>query len=427
MGIADIFFPTFAHRVAQCIPDHGSSDGGWSARRAFLGLMGLVRSNRRESLASMLQRQWDLGLFPDFARPPSISGFSQARHLLRVEDCQAAWMLARDHAAGQIPHPGDGRRWIAMDGSWLVTSRSRSSVKRWTVPSGSALPQAIVVTAWEVRNRMPVGFCVLSGSQGERASMDELLPHLRLGDVAMVDRGFPCERLFGRFIAQGVDILARMTAGASAWAETSAFLASAETDLVLPVEVVDPDGTRRRVPMRFIRRIFPVGRPKKGQSRDAMVLVTTLLDAAEHSAESLINRYQQRWAVETAYREMKITFAIEHFHSPDAGRIVEELYALMTWLCLAAGMEAQVNALLEAKRGPNSSEDPQRWMVNRTNLHHFTDQAFWASASPGSWALHQKHYQAHCDTLVRYAQRRRPGRSTPRERLAPFGHFVRGS
>jgi hypothetical protein len=43
---------------------------------------------------------------------------------------------------------------------------------------------------------------------------------------------------------------------------------------------------------------------------------------------------------------------------------------------LAAGMEAQVQALLEAKRGPIDATDPRRWQINRTNLFHFTDQAF---------------------------------------------------
>jgi hypothetical protein len=375
----------------------------------------------------MLQRQHDLGLFPDFADAPSASGFSQGRHLLAVEDCRLAWEQARDWAderrgAEALSSP----RWVAIDGSWLVTAGSRSCRRRWTTPSGGKLPQAVVVTAWDVRQRMPVGFCVLPGKVGERAGVDELLPHLRPGDITLMDRGFPCERLFDALLQRQVGFIARMTTGASAWAETSAFLASGEDEAVLPVEVSAADGSRRRVPLRFILRRFPRGRPKLGQSRDTMVLVTTLLDTETHPAETILNRYQERWAVETAYREMKITFAIEHFHSPDADRIVQELYALMTWLCLAAGMEAQVHTLLIAKRGPIDPANPIRWMINRTSLYEFTDQAFWALCTPGGWKAHEKIFLAHCEHLVRYAQRRRPGRSSPRARLAPFGHFNGG-
>jgi hypothetical protein len=422
MGFLHLLFLTVAQQVASSIPEGDARPGCWTPRRVFLGLLGLVQSQRRESLSRMLQRQHDRGLFPDFVAHPSASGFSQGRHLLRAEDCRRAWMTARD--AVRRPVQVGSPRWIAMDGSWLVTPRSRSCRQQWTTSTTGKLPQAVVVTAWDVRSRVPVGFCVLPKKTGERVGADELLPHLRAGDIALVDRGFPSDRLFGAFIERGVEIVARMTTGASAWAETAAFLASGATEAVRSVEVVATDGTRRHVLMRFILRVFPRGRPKQGQGRETMVLATTLLDSATHSAAALINRYQERWAVETAYREMKITFAIEHFHSPDANRIIQELYALMTWLCLAAAMEDQVQTLLEAKRGPIDPEDPHRWQVNRTSLHAFTDEAFWATCTPDGWKAHERCFNSHCEHLVRSAQKRRPGRSSPRIRLAPFGHFA---
>lgn len=374
------------------------------------------------SIRSMLERQFELDLFPDFTNCPAASGFSQGRRLLGTRDCQAAWGRAKSLVGAAVS--GTGPRWIAIDGSWLVTARSRSARQRWATPSGGKLPQALVVTAWEVRTRLPVGFCVMPGDQGERAGVDELLPHLRAGDVALMDRGFPSERLVGAMLAQRVDVVMRMTTGASAWAETAAFVASGETDAVLPVEVRDPDGLRRRVSLRFIRRSFPRGRPKEGQGRELMVIATTLLDATAVPPEAILARYEERWGVETAYREMKITFAIEHFHSPDADCIVQELYALMTWLCLAVAMEAHVHTLLEAKRGPINPTDPHRWQINRTLLFQWADRAFWAACIPRMWNSYQPTFERHCHSLVRYAQKRRPGRSRPRDRLAPFGHFA---
>jgi hypothetical protein len=426
MGLAQSLFVTMAHRVADAIPVTDPRPGRWNARRAFLGVMGLVQSQRRERISRMLQRQHDLGLFPDFDHPASASGFSQSRHLLRVQDCAQAWMRARDLAHTAVPS-SSAPRWIAMDGSWLVTPRSRSCRQRWTTPTGGKLPQAVVVTAWDVRNRMPVGFAVLPGGNGERTAVDELLPNLRQGDIALVDRGFPSEALFGAFAQRGVEVIARMVTGATAWTETAAFLAGDDLDAVLPVQITDPGGARRTVLMRFIRRVFPRGRPKGGQGREVMVLATTLLDAATYPADVIISRYQERWAVETAYREMKVTFAIEHFHSPDANRIVQELYALMTWLCISALMEAHVNTLLVAKRGPIDPTDPRRWLINRTSLYAYVDQAFWALCTPGGWAAHAPRFASHCDHLVRYAQRKRPMRSSPRQRLAPFGHFAGAS
>ena len=61
-----------------------------------------------------------------------------------------------------------------------------------------------------------MGFCVLPGKTGERGAVDELLPHVRKGDVALVDRGFPSDQLFGSMMAKGIHILARMTVGTGA-------------------------------------------------------------------------------------------------------------------------------------------------------------------------------------------------------------------
>ena len=426
MGLYPLLFPTVVREVIAAIPQPVAAPGRWDARRAYQGVLGLVRAGTRTSIQAMLERQFDLGMFPDFTDCPAASGFSQARHLLRTSDFQAGWGRAKT-LAGAAVNPRGTPRWIACDGAWMVTSRSRSSRQRWDTPTGGKLPQALVITAWEVRSRLPVGFCVMPGGTGERAGGDELLPHLRAGDVLLMDRGFPSERLIGALVARDVDLVMRMTTGQSAWAETAAFLASGETEAVLPVEIRDPDGQRRRIPLRFVLRTFPRGRPKKGQTREAMVIATTLLDTVAITANAILRRYEERWGVETAYREMKITFAIEHFHSEDANFIVQELYALMTWLCIAALMQAQAHQLLVAKRGPIEPTDPQRWQINRTHLFRHVDRAFWAVCVTGGWGKHLPTYERHCRYLVKSAKRRRPGRSRPRERLAPFGHFAGGT
>ena len=89
-----------------------------------------------------------------------------------------------------------------------------------------------------------------------------------------MDRGFPSDRLIGALVNQGVEVVMRMTIGNCAWAETAIFVESGEHEAVLPLELCDPDGWLRRIPMRFIRRSFPRGRPKLGQGRELMVIAT---------------------------------------------------------------------------------------------------------------------------------------------------------
>lgn len=54
--------------------------------------------------------------------------------------------------------------------------------------SGGTLHRALVIMAWEARTRLPAGFCVMPDDQGERAGVDELPPHLRVGlMIAFID------------------------------------------------------------------------------------------------------------------------------------------------------------------------------------------------------------------------------------------------
>jgi hypothetical protein len=94
-------------------------------------------------------------------------------------------------------------------------------------------------------------------SSGEGAGVDELLPHPRARNVALIDHGFPSDRLMGPRRDQGVDVVVRMTNGASAWAETAAFVTASKEDAALPVEIRDPDGRLRRIldPLRAVSEV----------------------------------------------------------------------------------------------------------------------------------------------------------------------------
>jgi hypothetical protein len=216
MGFLPCNFPTIVTQVLDVIPQGDTKPGRWNSRLTFQSVLGLVRAGTRMSIKGMLERQFDLGLFPDFTNVPADSGFSQARHFLQTRDFQAGWGRAKSLVGALVIPPGKPR-WIAFDGSWMVASRSDSARKLWNTPAGGKLPQALVMTAWEVRTRLPIGFCVMPGGHGERAAVEELLPHLRPGDVALMDRGSPSDRIIGALVDQDVEVVVRMTTGASAW------------------------------------------------------------------------------------------------------------------------------------------------------------------------------------------------------------------
>ena len=99
--------------------------------------------------------------------------------------------------------------------------------------------------------------------KGELAGETGWLPHLRLGDVAFMNRGLPSDRLIGALVEQGVEAVEPMDKGESK-PEISAFLASSKVQTVLPVDVRDPDGRLQHIEKRIIRLPSPRERLKQG-------------------------------------------------------------------------------------------------------------------------------------------------------------------
>ena len=77
------------------------------------------------------------------------------------------------------------------------------------------------------------------------------------------------------------------------------------------------DGLPALIQVRLIRRVFSRGRPKKGQKREVLVLMTSLLDAKAWPAGKLISMYERRWVIEDWFRDMRVRFGLEAFHCPE--------------------------------------------------------------------------------------------------------------
>lgn len=416
--------------------DHQRKRRFWGPRATFLGLLLLVGSRMRFGYQDMIEyvfEHWSETL--QWERKPAISGFSKARSSITPEQCRDAWKQAVaivESAMPQKRYPREpGGRVACIDGSWVVAPSTAGTRKRWGRIKGkkgngeTQNPQALVVTAWELRSRMPIGFSVLNENEGERVGAHRVIDELQAGDVALMDRGFPSERILGQLNDKKVDFVIRMpTARQSCWREVREFMKSKDTDKVMPVEITDPDGTTRMVKLRLIKRTFEPGRPKKGQSREEMVLVTTLMDRRRWRASDIVELYQKRWAVETAYKEMKVDFGVEEFHSVTPERIEQEMYALLTWLTLMAFIEIKAEEELEELRGPQKLNDPERYLISRPSLHLITLWTFCDLIAGGEqWEARKKKLQTSFKHLAAGARKKRPNRSSPRSRSRPFGRY----
>ena len=81
------------------------------------------------------------------------------------------------------------------------------------------------------------------------------------------------------------------------------------------------------------------GRPCSGRTPQTIILLTDLIDPAI-TAGSLLAAFERRWAVETVFRELKVSITtVERWHSRSTDRLRLEIQAILIWFLIAALVE----------------------------------------------------------------------------------------
>lgn len=422
--------PLFAHlcRRIDTLDSHFPGNyrfGPLSTVAAIMALSARCLVDSYEESLEFVHTRWGNALGWDAV--PAKSGLSAARKRLGSEPMRQLWQGELAQAEQQIKRSIGGlpedRRYVALDGSWIHAPDTHGVRKRWSQAGRSAIevPQVLMVTAVEIQQRLPVAASVVGLDQGERAAALRLLDDLDQSDVLLMDRGYPGREWLGAVVDRGLDYVVRMVVGAGSFPEVEEFWRSGEDDAVCQVTL----GKMGSVPMRLIRRRFPAGRPRDGETREKMVLMTTLLDVATYSHDTILHLYAARWEAETFYRECKADLGIETFHSRDPEGVLQEIYAHLTWMTMYAMVENLADQALEELHGPQKWDDPHRYVINRAQLARAIrrDATSLLSTDPYQRAAATQRLDATLERLVSQAQRKRPGRFYKRERRRPYGRW----
>jgi len=408
----------------------------WTPSLVAMGLVVLVGRCGLTSIEGLMEIMADLAGWDSV---PSDSTFVEARQALQRLRPQAILELWQDLAAQAlevIPSTRrtiGGLRWIAVDGSWVWTPRSASLVRRYGRPKagdGKLLhyPQALMVTALDVLTRIPVAIGVRGHADGERNLLRGFLDSFQAGMVAMFDRGFPAKDLLWELTSRQAHVLWRMgTAEANSWDCVYQFLRDPakprEALATIRVPAADGGGEIRQIQVRLIRRVFRRGRPKTGQKRETMVLMTTLLDEKAWPADRLVDMYERRWVIESWFGDLKVRFDLESFHSTTADGVEQEIFALMAWITLCGIVERDAYRRIERSRGKQDPEDPLRYQISYANLYHVCAQLMAQIVAGLPIAAILDRSERSLNWLSQTARKRRPGRTNPRVRKAPAGRW----
>jgi len=431
-----------AHVIAACrvacisLPSAFCRRRKFTALSTFMCLMTLCAVKKSQSyLEVMRQMESIFGGTGAGSKRPSAAAFSVARGKLPSATCRGIWQAALDAVRPLFARDSErrvfGLRPVAIDGTRTITPHEASTLERWPRPKVgderfAHHPQALVVLAFELFSRLPVGVAVLGHKASEHMGLRELLGAIGRTNLLILDRGFIGKALLRDMVESGNQVLLRMTtAEANSWDCVYRFLRSKQKDVV--IELTLPcrpghDEEPRTVKFRLIARSFPRGRPSRHQGREKMVLLTTLIDDQMAPRDELIALYAERWGIETFNRELKTIYNVERFRSRTAERVEQELYACLTWLTIAAAAQSAVDQAIRHKHGPQKWNDPTRFQVRRAYL--FTIVTDWFQRLMAGTVEPEQLMDAMSDDiadLARYAARKRPGRSESRKRKHPNG------
>jgi len=279
------------------------------------------------------------GLWPD-AEVPDRSAVTKARNKLGWESFAALLRKAVDLAYQVFPERNEytwcGISVFAFDGSKYTLPATTKIREAFDSDSGldkpgkGHYPQALVNTVYDVFRRMPVGRTVCSILEGdERKQALKLLDLLPLACVCLFDRGYPGYGFIHTLLQQPRYFVIRCPAQ-STFPAVEVFVLKDEKDGII---WLTPSGTFKRsltkaerqtqksIKLRIIRLTHPDG--------SVSVLLTNLFDSHAFPCQAVIDLYYRRWAVENHYRDEKISFDIEFFHSRTVNGIQQELFAIL--------------------------------------------------------------------------------------------------
>jgi len=259
---------------------------------------------------------------------PFTASISKARDRLGPE----VMRLLFGRVAGPVGSPDTagvfwrGLRLVAVDGTTLDVPDSAGNTETFGRPSntagGGAYPQVRLVAVAECGTRAVLDAAFGPYRTAEQTLTRDLLVSLKPAMLLLADRNFLGWQLWREAAATGAELLWR-----------------ARASFNLPVRRVLADGTylselrpaRRRDGDPIPVRVIEYSIVSDDGTSELFCLLTTLLDPATAPAAELAGLYAQRWELETALKEIKVSqrgsSVVLRSHHPDGVR--QEIWAML--------------------------------------------------------------------------------------------------
>ena len=238
---------------------------------------------------------------------------------------------------GMLVYAIDGSQFFVPNTPELRSVFSPMEMGRPKPGAKTHYPYGKLVTAVNVYSGQPVSASVDDHHVSEREMVVKLIRGFLAGTFSLLDRGLGGGQVFLEFEKLHQYFLNRArTGGDNCAGYIRDFLLSGRPDQLISLEVEDPELERTvTLRLRLVRG------PKDSEGK-AIVLITNLIDRDRYGRKSLLHLYQRRWGVETLYNRVKNLIQLEKFHARDYNGVMQEIFANLLILSLAALATAAV-------------------------------------------------------------------------------------
>jgi len=256
-----------------------------------------------------------------------------------------------------------GFRLLAIDGSTVRLPHIDAIAEHfglWGVRQGNPSPMARVSQIFDVLNKTTVDALIYPKGSGERTLAAQHLLKVRLGDLVLLDRGYPAWWLFSLILSQNAQFCARISC--TKWKAIRKFFHSGLTEKIISLSIHATSVAnceKMGLPIAPLKlRLIRV--ENNGQVE---VLITSLLDMDKYPIEIFHDLYHLRWPVEEDYKTMKCRLEVENFSGKSVLSVYQDFHAKV-----------------------------------------FTKNLVWIMAFPGNNALRQQHEHRKYDYQINFTQ-----------------------
>ena len=354
----------------------------------------------------------EIGETTDPVRHQSVSEARSKLHWQGFEYLLGEASLEKSKLPKSLKFKGHVTR--AVDGTSFITPRTPELLEHFSCRKTNAeegethYPYGLCVAAINVFTGQPTHAVVDDYNTSERDLLTKLLPQFGCGDLALLDRGLGGQKVYFEFHERGQFFIHRTkTTGDRVASYIQAFLQSGKKQK--KIWITQPDLSTGEKKLMQIRLILG----SIDSENKPIVFVTNLTRKQKYPRNEIIKLYQERWTVETLYDRVKNLLNLEKFHARSYNGVMQEIFANLLTLSLAAAATAIV--IEEDKMDPEIEKPSMKNAVNVIQRHLF------AIINGDLSSLKPKQIREQILIEVRAVKYKiRPGRSYPRVSMQPI-------